>query len=88
MKFQRATEPLPAMLAGLQAGFGKYRVDGELQRYLRDVADHLERMVERTAGFRVLLVNLIGINSTLVGQRQNEETQRRLGTGARDGSMR
>jgi magnesium transporter len=76
VKFERATQPLPAMIAALRAGFDKYEVELELQRYLRDVADHVERIVDRAAGFRVLLVNIIGINATLVGQRQNEETQR------------
>jgi magnesium transporter len=76
VKFQRATQPLPAMIADLRAGFDKYEVEVELQRYLRDVADHVERVVERADGFRVLLVNIIGINATLVGQRQNDETQR------------
>ena len=76
VKFQRATQPLPAMIADLRAGFDKYEVELELQRYLRDVADHVARIVDRADGFRVLLVNLIGINASMVGQRQNEETQR------------
>jgi magnesium transporter len=76
VKFQRATQPLPAMIADLRAGFDKYGVELELQRYLRDVADHVARIVDRADGFRVLLVNLIGINASMVGQRQNEETRR------------
>ncbi|MFE0201477.1 magnesium and cobalt transport protein CorA, partial [[Kitasatospora] papulosa] len=38
--FQRATRPLLAIMNGLQAGFQKYGTNEELQRYLRDVADH------------------------------------------------
>ena len=76
VKFERATQPLPVMIADLRAGFDKYDVDPELQRYLRDVGDHVERVCDRVAGFRVLLVNIIGISATLVGQRQNEETRR------------
>ena len=76
VKFQRATQPLPAMIAELRAGFDEYEVDEELQRYLRDVADHVDRMVERVDGFRVLLLNILSVNATLVGQRQNDETQR------------
>ncbi|MEV8377864.1 magnesium and cobalt transport protein CorA [Kribbella sp. NPDC056861] len=76
VKFMRATQPLPAMLADLRAGFSKYRVGEELQRNLRDVEDHVERVVEQSAGFKVLLINLIGVNGTLVAQRQNDETQR------------
>ncbi|HEY0621162.1 MAG TPA: magnesium and cobalt transport protein CorA [Kribbella sp.] len=76
VKFMRATQPLPAMLADLRAGFEKYGVAEELQQNLRDVADHVERVVDQSAGFKVLLINLIGVNGTLVAQRQNDETQR------------
>ena len=74
--FQRATHPLLKILVDLSAGFDKYGVDEELQRYLRDVQDHTIRIVERVDGFRALLQNILTVNSTLVAQRQNEETQR------------
>lgn len=76
VKFLRATQPLPVMLADLRSGFEKYGVELELQRYLRDVADHVERVVDQAAAFKVLLINLIGVNATMVAQRQNEETRR------------
>ena len=38
------------MLAALAAGFEKYGTDEELQRYLRDVADHATTVAERVAG--------------------------------------
>ena len=76
VEFQRATHPLLDILDGLRAGFDKYQVDEELRRYLRDVQDHVVRVVERADGFRVLLQNILTVNATLVGQRQNEETQR------------
>ncbi|NEA36055.1 magnesium and cobalt transport protein CorA [Streptomyces sp. SID13031] len=76
VKFIRATQSLPGMIADLRSGFEKYGIDAELQRYLRDVADHVERVVDQAAGFKVLLINLIGVNATMVGQRQNEETRR------------
>ena len=76
VKFIRATQQLPGMLADLRAGFVKYGIDQELQRHLRDVADHVERVVEQASGFKMLLLNLIDINGTLVAQRQNDETQR------------
>ena len=38
--------------------------------------DHTLRIVDRVDGFRVLLQNILTVNATLVGQRQNEETQR------------
>ena len=64
------------MLGALSSGFAKYQVDDELQRYLRDVRDHVVRVVERVDGFRVLLQHIVTVNATLVGQRQNDEIQR------------
>jgi len=73
IEFQRATHPLPDMLAALERGFDKYDVDIELRRNLRDVADHVQRVVERGDAFRELLHTALTVNATLVGQRQNEE---------------
>jgi magnesium transporter len=61
------------MLSGLEQGFDKYKVDIELRRKLRDVADHVERVVERGDAFRELLQNALTVNATLVAQQQNEE---------------
>jgi len=71
--FQRATHPLVGLLHALMAGFDKYGVDEELQRYLRDVADHVAEVNERIDGFRVALRDILTVNATLVAQRQNEE---------------
>jgi magnesium transporter len=71
--FQRATRPLTGVIAGLTAGFAKYRVDEELQRYLRDVDDHLTQIVERVDEFRQALRDMLTVNATLVAQQQNEE---------------
>lgn len=71
--FQRAVRPLTGMLQQLQAGSGKYRVSEDLQQALRDVADHVIVVNERVEEFRVLLRDILTVNSTLVGQRQNEE---------------
>jgi magnesium transporter len=73
VEFQRATQPLISILAALTAGFSKYGVDEELQRYLRDVADHVTEVNERVEGFRLLLRDILTVNATLVAQRQNEE---------------
>ncbi len=61
------------MLSSLEAGFDKYEVDLELRRRLRDVSDHVLRVVERVDGFRSLLQNALTVNSTLVSQQQNDE---------------
>jgi magnesium transporter len=76
IEFQRATRPLLAMLDGLQAGFVKYGTDEELQRYLRDVADHATTVAERVDGFRQMLGDILTVNATLVNQAQNEEIKR------------
>ena len=73
IEFQRATRPLAAVLAALTAGFDKYGTDEELQRYLRDVEDHLTAVIEQVDGFRQLLRDILTVNATLVAQRQNEE---------------
>jgi magnesium transporter len=73
IEFQRATRPLLEILRCLEAGFLKYGTDQELQRYLRDVADHATTAAERVDGFRQMLQNILTVNATLVSQAQNEE---------------
>jgi magnesium transporter len=73
VEFQHATHPLAAMLIALEAGFDKYGIEEELQRYLRDVSDHLIEVTERVDGFRQLLRDMLTVNATLVAQQQNEE---------------
>jgi magnesium transporter len=73
IEFRRATHPLQTVLAGLEAGFDKYVVDEELQRYLRDVADHNTAVAERVDGFQQILRDMLTVNATLVAQRQNDE---------------
>jgi magnesium transporter len=73
IEFQRATHPLQDILTALTAGFDKYGVDDELQRSLRDVADHVTQVIERVDSFRELLRDILTVNATLVAQKQNEE---------------
>jgi magnesium transporter len=73
IEFQRATRPLATVLRYLTAGFEKYGTDEELQRYLRDVDDHLTQVIESIDGFRQLLRDILTVNATLVAQQQNEE---------------
>ncbi|WP_051426025.1 CorA family divalent cation transporter [Jiangella gansuensis] len=73
LEFQRATRPLSVMMRDLEAGFDKYSTDEELQRYLRDVADHVVEVTERVDGFRQVLQDILAVNATLVTQQQNEE---------------
>jgi magnesium transporter len=76
IEFQRAVQPLPDMYTALQNGFEKYDVDVELQRLLRDVADHAVRTSERIESFRQLLTNMLTVNAAVVGQHQHEATRR------------
>lgn len=72
IEFQRATQPLVGIFEALGDGADKYGVPVELRRYLRDVHDHVLRVVERADAFRALLQNALTVNAALVGQRQNE----------------
>ncbi|MGH4010343.1 MAG: magnesium and cobalt transport protein CorA [Pseudonocardiaceae bacterium] len=74
IEFQRACAPLLDVLGSLISGFNGLPVDLELQRQLRDVQDHAVHVVERVDAFRQLIGNVLTVNSTLVAQRQNEET--------------
>jgi magnesium transporter len=69
--FERATQPLGAVMSALEQGSEKYAVDQELQRNLRDVSDHLIGVNERVASFRQLLRDILTVNATLVSERQN-----------------
>lgn len=76
MDFQRAVKPLVAMMDNLVRGFEKYRVNIELQHNLRDVQDHVLRIIDQVDGFRTLLQNALSVDATLTAQRQSEETRR------------
>ncbi|WP_402467579.1 magnesium/cobalt transporter CorA [Isoptericola aurantiacus] len=71
--FQRAVRPLQNVCQSLAKGAEKYRVDSEMQAYLRDVADHLTEVAESVETFRAALRDILTVNATLVAQRQNEE---------------
>jgi magnesium transporter len=78
--FQRATKPLPDILARLMDLAG---VDDEERRYLRDVQDHAVRIEDRVDAFRVLLQNILSVHLTLetkalteVSVSQNEQVQK------------
>lgn len=83
--FQRATHPLSAVMIALERGSAKYGVTQELERRLRDVADHLTQVNERVDAFRYLLRDILTVNSTLVSERQNEEMTRLAHSSHRQG---
>jgi magnesium transporter len=73
IEFQRTTRPLLGILTALEAGFDKYGIDVELRRNLRDVHDHVIRVVEQVDSFRALLQNALTAHAAVVGQQQNDE---------------
>ena len=60
--FQRATKPLPPMLARL---IEDPSLDEDERRYLRNVQHRALRVVEQADGFRQLLQNILSVNLTL-----------------------
>jgi magnesium transporter len=87
MAFQRATQPLVGMLSSLEAGFEKHGVHIELQRSLRDVLDHVLKVVQTADSFRALLQNALTVQSTLVTQAQNDEMRRLSSTSVEQGEQ-
>ncbi len=75
IEFQRATEPLGGVL-GNMIQEESTDVDQEVQKYLRDVQDHLLQVTERLAGFRELLQSILSVNLTLASLAQNEEVKK------------
>jgi magnesium transporter len=83
ISFQRAVHPLVDILEGLLRGGDRDDVNLELQRSLRDVLDHVRRVVDRADGYRALLDNALQVQSTLVTRamtrtsiEQNEQMKR------------
>ena len=72
IQFQRAIHPLPEMMQQLKSGFEKYGVNTQLQHSLRDVEDHVARVISRADSFRDLLQNALTLDGTLTANRQNE----------------
>jgi magnesium transporter len=85
--FQRATQPLVAMLGELKAWLRTDKEAIELKRNIRDVEDHAIRVVERVDGFRALLQNALVTHSTLIAQRQNDETRTLTETSLQQGEQ-
>jgi magnesium transporter len=76
IEFQRATEPLPAILDRLISGGEGHEVDAELQKYLHIVQDRTLRIIERVEGFRQLLQNILSVNLTGASIAQNDQVKK------------
>jgi magnesium transporter len=75
IEFERAVSPLTAIIQTLASGFADGYVGEVLEQYLRDVADHVTQVKEHIEEFRVLLRDILAVNTSLVGQRQAEESR-------------
>ncbi len=76
IEFERTVSPLVGIIESLSTGVFDGHVEPELKSYLRDVADHVVVAKEHVEEFRVLLRDILAVNATLVGERQNEEAAR------------
>jgi magnesium transporter len=76
IEFQRATEPLPAILDRLTSGGETPEVDAEVQKYLHVVHDQALRITERVEGFRQLLQNILSVNLTGASIAQNDQVKK------------
>jgi magnesium transporter len=75
IEFERAVTPLTQIIDTLSTGFADGFVGDTLQQYLRDVADHVVQTKERIEEFRLLLRDILAVNTSLVAQRQSEEAR-------------
>jgi magnesium transporter len=75
VQFQRATSPLARSLE--RGGErNEHDIDPELRSYLRELHDRVLRVEEPTEGFREMLSDILVVNLTLIGVRQNDQTKK------------
>jgi magnesium transporter len=75
VQFQRATSPLArALERGGERN--EHDIDPELRSYLRELHDRVLRVEEPTEGFRDMLSDILVVNLTLIGVRQNDQTKK------------
>lgn len=73
IEFLRATRPLLDAAQERHRAAEDLGLDTELRRYLRDVIDHLIRIVERLEGFRQLLRDTLTVHMGLINQERNDQ---------------
>ena len=81
IEFHRAVWPLLAPLESIARGAFP-GMDEQLRRYLRDVADHAQRVDEIVNSQRELLTSVLEANLALVSVRQNEVVKKISGYAA------
>src|SRR5215212_8024579 len=76
VQFQRATSPLARALERVAESDEHDDIDPELRSYLRELHDRVLRVEEPTEGFRDMLSDILVVNLTLIGVRQNDQTKK------------
>lgn len=74
--FQRAVVPLRDLVGEIIESFEDSSNSKHLTQYIKDLHGHLIRISERITETRELLSQILTVNGTLVGQRQNEDMKR------------
>lgn len=75
LEFKRAVTPLLRPMQQLSEPLQRL-VDPDIQKYFRDVADHLARVTEQVHGFDELLNSLLQANLAQVSVAQNEDMRK------------
>ncbi|MEV1023936.1 magnesium and cobalt transport protein CorA [Streptomyces sp. NPDC050264] len=75
LEFKRAVAPLRRPLALLSERPMRL-IDPDIQKYFRDVADHLERVQEQVIGFDELLNSILQANLAQASVAQNEDMRK------------
>lgn len=76
IELDRAVKPLEGVIDNLFTSLVVHTVPAELQRGLRDVADHIHGVNERVERLRSVLRELFTFNSTIISEAQNEDMRR------------
>ena len=71
VQLQRATSPLARALERVTESDEHY-IDSDVRSYLRDLHDRVLRVKEPTEGFREMLSDILVVNLTIIGVRQND----------------
>ncbi len=79
---QQTVSSTTSIVDALKAGFDKYEIPEELQKYLDDVADHLSHATSLVRDLRDALSQILNVNATLVAQQQNEDMKKISGWAA------
>lgn len=79
---KQAIASLTGVVGALTSGARKFNISDELQAYLVDLSDHLVRVDAEVIELRDALTQILSVNATLVGQRQNEDMKKISGWAA------